>query len=1555
MNDSDPNNIVGIITWDRAGDEVVGYSHTGATSTDSSSGASSIPSIVSETWLELDLATMGSRIDFYRELPSSDQKVYVKISGKTRVLGESEQDSSDEETVWLPVENYIYVSPFMNHSTLSEIQVSSGTELTGTVKKNWLELDAETAARLKLNTPAFAEISYSEEHMLPREHYVSKDKAIGVAKLEGGDPPLVVITNFKQGFRAEAAGGGEVSLQEVAAKIEPQIVSGISAASQTLAAIFNPSLEREVATRRDVALSRSRGVSFQGGDRLYVNPDKLELVLPIHYYVQSLANYVVSPRPDSINLPNLPAQLRGGGRRRRKQAGGALTPTEITALQDVLRNPANDTDEKKYAAIRNLVITGPLLSSTFRQNPSETTTEPAFTNLSNFSDEEKRVLTAYLNNDFISLRPSYGLADQPATPTQAAMNRRVTNAAAVIRGAPAADPGAGAAAAAEAARQRAAEAADEAAAARQRAADEAAADAERQRQEAEARNALESELRHRAAANAALVRQREESEAAIAESEQQRAAAIADLQRLHDELGNIDRSTREGLLANQARIDDLRRAIQAARTAMEAAEADRVRTTQSRATIDEDLRRAQEAQAAAEDALRRARADAATAASERAEIERLSAETSRLRRDQESITGSNFVVLPSLITKVSFKPFKSLVKGPLFNIPLVKTKPEFENNTKRPYKFPVKLLRVDFDGPTSRVVIRVELVQDEMSSMYEVGLYDRITGSYKYYPMPKELMIPLVLQVNKPPAAAAGAPPPAAPGAPPAATGAPPAATTSGAGAGAGLMATAAPASPATSGAAGGAGGGAGTGLMATASPAAAAPPAAALPTAVVAAPAPAAALPEAVAAAPAAAAALPTAVVAAPAPAAALPTAVVAAPAPAPAPALPSGAAQPDVFDRYIDRIVAESGSKLPPRAATAAAPTSGATALPTTPAALPPTTPAGAPPPAPAAAPAAAPAPKTVSSIELTEDDNDRIVFTPILNRKRSEVKTIFEEIDKLLNSPEIHHSDHEMELYSDAKNTNTRYNQDINTDVSGTTLLKKIDFTDIAIFRLNFYLDEARKLVANRAPAAAPPPTASRFTPSPTAAPAPPPTASQFTPSPTAAPLPQVRQLTVIQKQGLQAMLHAVGRIPNSITAETMAPENTQLATEIIKQKSADEGLTVDEIAGALFGIHSRLNSVGWYIRNPGDLTADLELLDTKIIPKVSKLPLILAEVNKYKGKLLKVQQTIATPPAPVAATPAPAPVAAAPAPAPVAATPAPAPAPAPPPPPRVSTTSPEFEELYSSAANYNTRIREAREIAKTARRNAYMAARGWSVAPTDDPDLEREMTQKEREADAREAELERLISDARPVVTKLNDTYNVNMMDILDKPATEMEQQRYYIPLSGERQRRRAAPVAAAPVAAAPVAEASPLPVAAVDAESMNGIEATGGEDVRKKIWEYVYDKLQLKPGTVPYNATKVEFDNYTNTLIVDTYKDGTFLIYPPDRTHPEDAKYVKICASRGGSKKCSQSFDFYIKGKTASDKPTLARSMSRRKPRSADGGGARARKNGRRRTYKKGKK
>jgi hypothetical protein len=61
----------------------------------------------------------------------------------------------------------------------------------------------------------------------------------------------------------------------------------------------------------------------------------------------------------------------------------------------------------------------------------------------------------------------------------------------------------------------------------------------------------------------------------------------------------------------------------------------------------------------------------------------------------------------------------------------------------------VKLLRVDFDGPTSRVVIRVEL-QKQPTDTFEVGLYDRLTGSYKYYPMPKELMIPLVLQVNNP-------------------------------------------------------------------------------------------------------------------------------------------------------------------------------------------------------------------------------------------------------------------------------------------------------------------------------------------------------------------------------------------------------------------------------------------------------------------------------------------------------------------------------------------------------------------------------------------------------------------------------------------------------------------------------------------------------------------------------------------------------------------------------------------------------------------------------------
>jgi hypothetical protein len=98
MDDSDPNNIVGIITWERAGDEVVGNPHTGSASTSSESDTgAALPSIVSETWLELDLATMGSRIDFYREL-AQGQKVYIKLSGKTRVLGEAEQQGDDKSS-----------------------------------------------------------------------------------------------------------------------------------------------------------------------------------------------------------------------------------------------------------------------------------------------------------------------------------------------------------------------------------------------------------------------------------------------------------------------------------------------------------------------------------------------------------------------------------------------------------------------------------------------------------------------------------------------------------------------------------------------------------------------------------------------------------------------------------------------------------------------------------------------------------------------------------------------------------------------------------------------------------------------------------------------------------------------------------------------------------------------------------------------------------------------------------------------------------------------------------------------------------------------------------------------------------------------------------------------------------------------------------------------------------------------------------------------------------------------------------------------------------------
>ena len=890
MDDSDPNNIVGIITWERAGDEVVGNPHTGSAATSSADSGGNLPSIVSETWLELDLATMGSRIDFYRELSPPTQQVYIKLSGKTRVLGEAEQQGEEQQQqqqVWLPVENYIYVSPFMNHSTLAEVEVYSGTELTGTVKKNnWLELDAESAARLELKTPVFVEISYSEEYLLPRQHYIARDKAIGVAKLEGGDPPLVVITNFKQEFRG-APEGGEVSLQEVADSIQPTIASGISAAAQTLPAVFNPSFEREVATRRDVAVQRSRGVSFQGGDRLYVNPDKLELVLPIHYYVQSLANYVVSPRPDSINLPNLPAQLRGGGGgagggRRRKQTGGELTRENIRVLQGVLRDRANDTDEKKYAAIRNLVINGPLLSSTFRQNPLETTTEPAFSKSSNFTEEEQRVLRSYLTNDFSTLAPSYGLPAQRATPTQAAQNRRVTNAAAAIRGAPppfpreppaAEVPSAGAAAdPAEAEQQRAAAAAAAEEVERQRA---AAAEAERLRAAAAADAAAEAE-RLRAAAAAADAAAEAERQRAAAEAERQRAAAEAERQR-------------------------------AAADAAAEAEAERLRVAE-----------APEAAAPAPPAVVVAAPAPAPAPAP---------------PEAAPTPGAEFAILRSLMTKVSFKPFKSLVKGPLFNIPLVKTKPEFENNdpkTKRPFKFPVKLLRVDFDGPTSRVVIRVEL-QDQTpgAEPFEVGLYDRLTGGYKYYPMPKQLMIPLVLRVDNPAPAAA----PAAAAEPAAAQAQAPAQ----------VVAAAAPVVAAAAQAPAQAPVGAGTGLE--------------LPPAALVAGAPAAAVVPVVAAAPAPAPAAATTAVVAPAPApapapAAATTAVVAAPAPAPAPAAATTAAA------AAPATTAAAAPAPAPAAATTAAAAAPAPAAATTVVAAAPAAPA----PAPATATtvvAAAPAP--------------------------------------------------------------------------------------------------------------------------------------------------------------------------------------------------------------------------------------------------------------------------------------------------------------------------------------------------------------------------------------------------------------------------------------------------------------------------------------------------------------------------------------------------------------------------------------------------------------------
>ena len=897
MDDSDPNNIVGIITWERAGDEVVGNPHTGSAATSSADSGGNLPSIVSETWLELDLATMGSRIDFYREL-AQEQKVYIKLSGKTRVLGEAEQQGEEQQQVWLPVENYIYVSPFMNHSTLAEVEVYSGTELTGTVKKNnWLELDAESAARLELKTPVFAEISYSEEYLLPRQHYVARDKAIGVAKLEGGDPPLVVITNFKQEFRAEAD-GGEVSLQEVADSIQPTIASGISAAAQTLPAVFNPSFEREVATRRDVAVQRSRGVSFQGGDRLYVNPDKLELVLPIHYYVQSLANYVVSPRPDSINLPNLPAQLKGGGAgggRRRKQTGGmspklatrfntmlATAPTLAGAYATILPEGMDENDAKKYVFIHESINADNNFSDEFYQSP---TGEEANINRQITDQDNKRLLLNYTKARACLNRTAF------SGDIQAACNDPKIQKIVILL---------------------------------QRYNEQKQQETTEKRQRSAAEAAEAAAARQRAAADAAAARQRAAAEAAA----RQRAAAEA------------------------AAATVVPAPAPAPAPAPEAPEAAAAAPAPEAAAAAPVVPLAAAAAAAPVVPLAAAAAPAPEAAA-----------PAPAPPEAAAAPGAEFATLRSLMTKVSFKPFKSLVKGPLFNIPLVKTKPEFENNdpkTKRPFKFPVKLLRVDFDGPTSRVVIRVEL-QDQTagSQPFEVGLYDRLTGGYKYYPMPKQLMIPLVLRVDNP------APAPA----PPASAAEPAAAQAQ---APAQVVAAAAPVVAAAAQAPAQAPVGAGTGLE--------------LPPAALVAGAPAAAVVPVVAAAPAPAAATTAVVAAAPAPAAATTVVVAAAPAPAPA-----TQAQNDGWERFGASIQSQEAERqrrrvlrnqmkvepIPPPAPApvAAAPVAAApvAAAPVA-ASLPPEPMAALPPPvAPAPAPAPAPAEPPLARQEEDMDVDD------------------------------------------------------------------------------------------------------------------------------------------------------------------------------------------------------------------------------------------------------------------------------------------------------------------------------------------------------------------------------------------------------------------------------------------------------------------------------------------------------------------------------------------------------------------------------------------------------
>ena len=271
--------VVGTISWEQAGDEVVGKVTLG-------------------NWLELDLEVMKPRItNFVEGTPSA----YVRIRGDTTFL------KSSSVGTWESTRGSdISVAPGTESKTdkvevrTSPVATLTGTETTGSDGRKWVRLDDETAKALGVVPPVFALVSAPEVYLVEK----TGKHRVGIATLVGGTPESVVIGSFAKDFGDQRF----KTAAQLANAITAEIVTGQEMSNLTLPGILNPSYVQEKVGSKAV----------QSGQRVFVDPDALKLEIRLADWIQNLVAFIRNPSPSRENIPNvsdIPADAADPNRR----------------------------------------------------------------------------------------------------------------------------------------------------------------------------------------------------------------------------------------------------------------------------------------------------------------------------------------------------------------------------------------------------------------------------------------------------------------------------------------------------------------------------------------------------------------------------------------------------------------------------------------------------------------------------------------------------------------------------------------------------------------------------------------------------------------------------------------------------------------------------------------------------------------------------------------------------------------------------------------------------------------------------------------------------------------------------------------------------------------------------------------------------------------------------------------------------------------------------------------------------------------------------------------